>query len=113
MVEDVHRDGSIDLRDAISAVRQFEGSAQHPETFAKTIRTAVATLEVAADMKTVIKTDISPTAASGGAIFTPTLLAASAVVDDAFGRCAFNAAPLSDDFISAEPTTPTPPPKLA
>lgn len=111
MFEDAHFDGNIDLRDVISAVRQFEGSAIDTETFAQTVRMAVSTLEVAADLKTVIKADQSSSLQRAPFTQTP-VLTASAVGASETLVTFIDWRDISTTFNSADLFPPTPPPKL-
>lgn len=112
MLEDTHYDGSIDLQDVISAVRQFEASAITPETFINTIRTAVSTLEVAADLKTVIKSDQSTGVQVASFSLTPVIVPRT-LDFYTIPTLRFDGSWISTSYLSADQFPPTPPPKLA
>ena len=111
MIEDAHYDGNIDLKDVISAVRQFEASAINPDTFTHTVKAAVSTLEVAADLKTVITTDSATDINAASLTSLPVLLSSTIGILN----LEINATEWQDSFEafnSIDQFPPTPPPKL-
>ena len=110
MLEDAHFDGNIDLKDAIFAVRQFEGSAVNTGLFSNSVRAAVASLEIAADLKTVIKTDQNRMGATAQSLAPATLFGSSGIA--ATETAAFTVRDIPDSFTSIDTLPPTPPPKL-
>jgi len=108
---DLHRDGSIDLRDAIVAMRQVDGGGQDPSPLMGRLRTAVTTLEVAAGLKTIIKTDAAGGLTAQASSLPPVLLvhvAATAPVSMQLHRLAEPAI-----FATVDSPPPTPPPRLS
>ena len=55
--EDLNRDSQIDLADAIIGARNFARTADHPSTFAATVKTAVSAIQLVAGLETKITAD--------------------------------------------------------
>ncbi|MFH1982437.1 MAG: hypothetical protein ABIL58_11375 [Pseudomonadota bacterium] len=108
---DLHRDGSIDLRDAIMAMHEVASGAKDPASLQNHFRTAVTAIEVAANLKTVIKADATGDLAAPSSSLPIGLLAYMPSPPPVLIQQHLRAA--STAFCPLDPSPPTPPPKIA